>query len=194
MQSPVIDGIARELGAVSTRRSFVHLLGAATAMSAVAVVARGEAAEAKRKGRKKKKNKNKNTPTTQTPQTICQSGSQVGAVSVPGTGASVSTPVLAQGQRYRLRASGFWSSNATHGQDAFADFEFANPNAVVTTFEGVRLGLSIDGGSADVWGSYTTNHVYEREVVGQGAALSLRCSDKVHTDNSGSVLVEVLCA
>jgi hypothetical protein len=106
----------------------------------------------------------------------------------------VSTPVLAQGQRYRLRASGFWSSNATHGQDAFADFEFANPAAVVTTFEGVRLGLSIDGGSADVWGSYSTGHVYEREVVGQGAALSLRCSDKVHTDNSGSVLVEVLCA
>jgi hypothetical protein len=195
MQSPVIDGIARELGAVTTRRSMVRLLGGAAAMSAVAVIARGEAAEAKRKGRKNgKRKKKKTTPTTQTPQTICQSGSQVGAVSVPGTGASVSTPVLVQGQRYRLRASGFWSSNATHGQDAFADFEFANPNAVVTTFEGVRLGLSIDGGSADVWGSYSIGHVYEREVVGQGAALSLRCSDQVHTDNSGSVLVEVLCA
>ena len=149
---------------------------------------------------KKKRNKRKNQQDQQTPQTpqtppaICQSGTQVGAVSVPATGTSVNTPVLTAGQRYRLRASGFWSSNATHGQDAFADFEFANPAAFVTTFEGVRLGLAIDGGSADVWGSYSTGHVYEREVTGQGAALALRCSDKVHTDNSGSVLVEVLCA
>ena len=43
------------------------------------------------------------------------------------TVATVSTTVLTQGQRYRLRASGFWTSNATHGQDAFADFEFADP-------------------------------------------------------------------
>ena len=124
MPSPVIDGIARDLGAVTTRRSMVRLLGGAAAMSAVAVIARGEAAEAKRKGRKNGKRKKQKT---QQNQQTCTPGSQVGAVSVPGTGASVSTPVLAQGQRYRLRASGFWSSNATHGQDAFADFEFANP-------------------------------------------------------------------
>ena len=58
----------------------------------------------------------------------------------------------------------------------------------------MRLGLSVDGGSADVWGSYTIGHVYEREVVGQGRALSLRMTDVIHADNSGSVLVEVLCA
>ena len=43
-------------------------------------------------------------------------------------------------------------------------------------------------------GSYNTGHIYERVIMGQGAALSLRCSDKVFTDNSGSVLVEILCA
>ena len=192
MKAPVFDAIARDLEVGSTRRTFVRFVGAAAAMGAIAVVSRGESAEAK-KGRKKRGKRQKQTPGGQTPQT-CQSGTQVGAVSVPATGATVQTPVLLQGQRYRLRASGFWSSNATNGQDAFADFPFANPAAFVTTFQGVRLGLSVDGGSADVWGSYTTNHVYEREVTGQGVALSLRCSDKVHTDNSGAVLVEVLCA
>ena len=181
-----IEEITRELGAVSTRRRVLRLLGGAAAMGAVAVVSRGEATEAKRK-RGKKTGKGQQ-------QAVCPPGRQFGAVSVPGTGATVTTPVLVAGQRYRLRASGFWSTNATRGLDAFADFAFADPTTPVTIFEGVRLGLSVDGGSADLWGSYTTGHVYEREVVGQGVALSLRCSDLIHTDNSGSVLVEVLCA
>jgi hypothetical protein len=187
MKPQVFDTFAREMGEPSTRRGFVRLLGGTAALGAVAAATRVEPAAAKRKRRRKKKKKQV-TPLT------CQPGTQVGAVSVPATGATVTTPVLLAGQRYRLRASGFWSSNATHGQDAFADFEFANPNAVVTTFQGVRLGLSVDGGNIDQWGTYNTNHVYEREVVGQGAALSLRCSDLVHSDNSGAVLVEILCA
>ena len=198
MQESGFESITRDLGAVSTRRRIVRLLGGAAAMGTIAAVGRGEVAEAKRKGGKKggkKKGKRQEQGNTngQTPTAICQAGTQVGAVSVPGTGVTVTTPVLQQGQRYRLRASGFWSSNATHVQDAFADFAFADPTTPVTTFEGVRLGLSVDGGSADFWGSYNTGHVYEREVVGQGVALSLRCSDKVFTDNSGSVLVEVRC-
>ena len=191
MQAPVFDAIARDLGAVATRRTVVRLLGGAAALAAVAAVSRGEAAAAKGKRHKKNRKKQKRT---QPKQPTCPSGRPVGAVSVPGSGASVSTPVLSPGQRYRLRASGFWTSNATHGQDAFADFLLADPAVVVTTFAGVRLGLAVDGGSADGWGSYSPTHGYEREVVGQGAALSLRMTDLVHTDNSGSVLVEVLCA
>jgi hypothetical protein len=195
MNGPVFDAITRDMEEVSTRRGFVRLLGGAAAIGAMVAVGHAAPAVAKRnKKNRKRKKKGNATGNTQTPQTTCQPGAQIGAVSVPATGATVSTPVLTQGQRYRLRASGFWSSNATNGQDAFADFPFANPNAPVTTFQGVRLGLSVDGGSADVWGSYNTNHVYEREVVGQGAALTLRCSDLIHTDNSGAVLVEVLCA
>ena len=68
------------------------------------------------------------------------------------------------------------------------------PNASVTTAGAVRLGLSVDGGSPDLWGSYTTTHLYEREVTGQGAALSLRYTDPIVTDNSGSLLVDVFCA
>jgi hypothetical protein len=124
----------------------------------------------------------------------CRTGKQFGSISVPASGASVSTPVLKKGQRYRLRASGFWNTNATHGNDAFAAFPFANPNAPVTTFEGARLGLSVDGDSPDQWGSYSAGHIYEREVIGQGAALSLRFTDPVPADNSGSLLVDVFCA
>ncbi len=89
-------------------------------MGAVVTLGRGESAEAKRNGRKKRGRRKKQgtpngqTPGGQTPQS-CQPGKQVGAVSVPATGAAVSTPILAQGQRYRLRASGFWNTNATDG-------------------------------------------------------------------------------
>ncbi len=155
-------------------------------MGAVAVVSRGESAEAKRKGRKRGKGRGQ--------QAVCQPGTQVGAVSVPATGATVNTPVLVAGQRYRLRASGFWNTNATDGNDAVAAFPFANPNAPVLTTGGVRVGLAVDGGSPDLWGSYSTTHLYEREIIGQGAALSLRYTDPIVTDNSGSLLVDVFCA
>jgi hypothetical protein len=121
-------------------------------------------------------------------------GQQLRIVSVPSSGSTVSTPALAAGQRYRLRASGFWHTNPQYGNDAFAAFPFADPNAPGTTYQSVRLGLSVDGGSPDQWGSYTTSHIYERQIIGQGAALSLRFTDPVPDDNSGSLLVEVFCA
>ena len=52
MQAPVFDGITRDLGAVSTRRSFMRLFGGAAAMGAVTLVAGGETqAKATRRGR-----------------------------------------------------------------------------------------------------------------------------------------------
>src|SRR5829696_291520 len=188
MKAPVFDAIARDLGEVSTRRNFVRFLGGAAAMGAVVAVAHAEPADAKRKKRKKKP---KPQPTQPTPPTapVCQNA----AVSVPATGAKVSTPILIAGQRYRLRASGFWNTNATDGNDAAAAFPFANPNAPVTVAGGVRVGLSVDGGSPDFWGSYTTTHIYEREVIGQGKALSLHYVDPITADNSGSLLVDVFC-
>jgi hypothetical protein len=143
--------------------------------------------EAGKKGKKKRK---KAQP--QMAQ-VCQPGAAIGSVSVPATGATVSTPVLAQGQRYRLRASGFWITNAITGNDAFAAFPFANPGAPGTTYQGVRLGLSVNGDSPDQWGSYTTTHIYERQVTGQGTALSLRYTDPIPADNSGSLIVDIYC-
>ncbi len=137
--------------------------------------------------KKKKKNKKQKGKT-------CTPGQSVGSVTVPATGSAVNTPVLVAGQNYRLRATGFWTSNATHGQDAFADFELANPTVSVTTFQGTRLGLAVNGGTIDGWGSYNTNHVYERTLAGQGTAVSLAMSDVVFTDNSGSVTVDIFCA
>ena len=49
MQAPVFDGITRELGERSSRRSFMRLLGGAAAMGAVTLV--GSDAEAKRRGK-----------------------------------------------------------------------------------------------------------------------------------------------
>ena len=162
-----------------------HILRGLTALGFSTVLRPPDAAQA-RKGKKK--------PKKRKPGTVCPSGQLVGSVAVPGTGAPVLTPLLRQGQRYRLRASGFWRSNATHGQDAFADFPLANPTSHTTDFEGVRLGLAVDSGSPDLWGSYTPNHEYERVVTGQGGALALRCNDAIHLDNSGAVFVEVFCA
>jgi hypothetical protein len=179
------DSLTRALTSVPSRRHLLRgLAGLAVASCGIATRLLPDAA-AKKKRKKRKKPKQ---------QRLCQPGDQFGAVNVPGTGAAASTPVLKQDQSYRLRASGFWSSNATRGQDAFADFALADPDTFVTTFMDVRLGLSVDGGSPDAWGDYNVSHVYEQDVIGQGAALSLRCNDVVHADNSGSVRVEIFCA
>ena len=190
MKAPVFDAVTRDLGEVSTRRKFIRLLGGAAAMGAVVAVAHAEPADAKRRRRKRRK---PNTPQPGQNQ-VCQAGKLVGAVSVPASGAKVSTPILVAGQRYRLRASGFWNTNANDGNDAAAAFPFANPNAPVTVAGGVRVGLSVNDGSPDVWGSYTTTHIYEHVVVGKGAALTLHYVDPITADNSGSLLVDVFCA
>jgi hypothetical protein len=64
----------------------------------------------------------------------------------------------------------------------------------VTVADGVRVGLSVDNGSPDVWGAYTTSHIYEMTVTGQGRALTLHYADPITTDNSGSLLVDIICA
>src|SRR4051812_35520561 len=139
------DGLATKVGEISSRRHVLKWLGGIGA-AGLAAVAGHSGVEAK----KRKKNKKQKAKT-------CTPGSSVGSVTVPATGATVNTPNLIQGQRYRLRAVGFWSTNATFGNDAFAAFPFANPNAPETTFQGLRLGLSVNGGSPDQWGSYNPN-------------------------------------
>jgi hypothetical protein len=136
-----------------------------------------------KKGKKKRK-----------PRKRCPRGKRVAALTVPGTGAEVLTPTLRQGQPYRVRASGYWRSNATRGQDAFADFSIVNPDDYTTNYEGVRLGLVLDNINPDLWGDYTPAHEYERVVTGRGTALSLRSIDTDYADNSGALFVEIFCA
>jgi len=181
VDSQRFDALTTKVGEISSRRQVLKVLGGIGAASLVAVAGHN-VADAKRKKNKKQKAK------------TCPPGKSIGSVTVPANGTAVNTPVLTAGQNFRLRATGFWTSNATHGEDAFADFELANPTAVVTTFQGVRLGLTVNGGGVDGWGSYNTNHVYERTVAGQGTSVALAMGDVVFTDNSGSVTVDVFCA
>jgi hypothetical protein len=175
----------------SRRDVFRGLVGSVLGLGALRLPERVEA-----RNKKKRKKRKKAQPVQQDGQNgqMCPTGQQLRIVSVPSSGSTVSTPVLAAGQRYRLRASGFWNTNPQYGNDAFAALAFANPNAPETTYQNVRLGLSVDGGSPDQWGNYTTSHIYERQIIGQGAALSLRFTDPVPADNSGSLLVEIFCA
>jgi hypothetical protein len=180
-----ISNLTSSLNTRASRRDVMRgLVGTGLGIAALRLP---EAVEAKkRKKRKKRKNGNNGQ--------ICEPGMAIGTVTVPATGAVVSTPVLVVGQRYRLQATGFWNTNATYGADAFASFKLANPGETATTYQGVRIGLSVDGGSPDQWGSYNITHNYEREVVGQGKALSLRYTDPVTSDNSGSLTVKIVCA
>jgi hypothetical protein len=178
------DGITRDLSGVSTRRNVLRLFGGAAAAGVVAATGFGETEAKRKKGKKKQKRGKKG-------QQVC---TPLGSVTVPAMGAAVTTPVLKQGQAYVLRATGYCITNATYGNDAFAAFPFANPNVPETTYQNVRLRLSVDGGSPDQWGRYTTSHIYERQIMGQGAALSLRFTDPVPADNSGSLLVEIFRA
>lgn len=182
-----LDSLAASLGNTSPRRQIVRLLagGAATGLVGMTMVG---SADAKKK--KKKKNKKQKTPQN----TQCPTGSRFGTVSVPATGATVTTPVLINGQRYRLRATGFWSTNALAGNDAFAAFNFATPQTPIKEFQGVRLGLSVDGGSPEQWGVYNPDHIYEMDVTGRGAPLTLRYTDPIPSDNSGTLVVDITCA
>jgi hypothetical protein len=161
-------------------------------------VAGHNAAEAK-KGKKRHKKprpqpQQQPPPPPPPPQQTCLPGTSVGSVNVPATGPAVNTPVLVQDQRYRLQAAGFGFTDARIGNDAFAAFSIINPNETLTTIEGIRLGLSVDGGSPDQWGSYNPNHTYEQQVTGTGTALSLRFTQLVTPDSSGSLTVDLFCA
>lgn len=184
------ESLAATLDNTSPRRQIAKLLagGAATGLVGMTMVS---TADAKKKKRKNKKNK-KQKPLP--PGTQCPTGSRIGTVSVPATGATVTSPVLINGQRYRLRATGSWSTNAQHGNDAFAAFLLTTPQTPIKEFQGVRLGLSVDGGSPEQWGVYNPDHIYEMDVTGRGAPVTLRYTDPIPSDNSGTLVVDITCA
>lgn len=182
MDKTTFDRMTRTRGTGATRRGVLGGLAASLGAAVAGAPAVAGALEAERRKKKRKKAK------------VCRRGQQVASVQVPASGATALSPVLRRGQRYRLRAVGAWTTNAQFGNDAFAAFPFANPNAPETVFQGVRLGLAVDGGSPDQWGSYNPNHIYERQVVGRGTRLSFRFTDPAPADNSGTLTVDILCA
>ena len=97
-----------------------------------------------------------------------------GGSGVPASGDTVKTPILEKGQRYTDCAPPAWNTNATDGNDAVAAFAFATPNAPVTVAGGGRGSPSTT--AVPFLGQLHHPHLYEREVIGRGAALSLRTS------------------
>lgn len=190
MESRNFDRFSSAFTQSYNRRDALRLLGLATIGASSAGLLAPTSSDARRKNTKKKVKKVKETQ----PANICQPGKQFATVNVPATGAAVTSPALVQGQRYRLRVTGHWVTNALYGNDAFAAFPFADPNKPETAYQGTRLGLSVDGGSPDQWGSYNAGHTYERTVTGAGAALSFRFTDPATNDNSGSINVVIECA
>lgn len=148
-------------------------------------------AEAKKKKRKKRKKRSGNAQGKS--RQTCRPGSRVAFLSVPSDGTEIITPALARGQRYTLRASGFWSTNGDYFNDAAAAFHAADPRDVHLFHNGVRLGLSVDGDSPDLWGQYSFSHEYTTSVTGQGRGLALRMQDSVYTDNARLLNLEVVC-
>lgn len=125
---------------------------------------------------------------------VCVPGSRVASLAVPADGSAVFTPILAEGQTYRLRATGYWSTNGDYLNDAVAAFPFANPGAPVFFHNGVRLGLSVDAKLPDIWGTYQLSHEYALLLAGAGKPVSLRMLDSVYSDNARLLTVEVFCA
>jgi hypothetical protein len=202
MKATGLDGFSRELGAGSTRRGFVRLLGSVAAAGAVSALGAGvlsESAAAKRRGKKRGKRKKNTTPQpAPTQNQVCRPGTTVAQLNVGGNGAIVETPVLMQGQKYRFQASGAAALSSQFSFDA--DYIFANANTTTGTDvdSGIDAGLSIDDPTADndkgpKWGAYNPNHIYETEFVGKGKPAQLRLHDGDYTDNSGSVLVTITC-
>jgi hypothetical protein len=198
MKAMAFDGISRDLGQSSTRRSFFRLLGGAAAVGVVATAGLGEQADARRRRRKKKKVKSQ--PQEQGAG-VCQKGAQIAQLSVPYNGVPVLSPVLADGQVYTVQVSGAAATNGVHSVDAEYDFITATPNDLTKITDiavGVDVGLSIDDGTTDgiktpKWGPYNPNHTYSQQIVGKGRPISLLMQDSIYTDNSGSVTVTNTC-
>lgn len=169
---------------ISNRRTVVRsLAGAILALAGGGVAT----ADARKKRPKKERPRRK-------PGKKCRRGRVLANLAVPADGSEISTPVLRKGQRYTLRASGFWSTNGTYNNDAVAAFLVADPSQVAFTDLGVRLGLSVDGRSPDIWGAYTQGHEYTTSLAGQGRRMSLRMQDSDYADNGRLLNVEVICA
>lgn len=209
MDSERTTGITSLLTVSSTRRGALRFLaGIALSGTALAAIG-GEEVDArkKRKGRDKDKD-NKG-------QGRCGRDRRLAKLNVPHDGSIVYTPVLENGRRYRLRVSGFASGTSFFtpiGIDAGYIFRRDGQPPALDSYGDVDMGLSVDGAAAS-WGAYAANHVYEKNVVGQGERLALRLvtrpdeaalsqgtARRIITELdyefglSGSLEVEILCS
>jgi hypothetical protein len=134
------------------------------------------------------------------PQSACSEVTSIALINVPSNGNIVETPVLKKGQIYHLRAEGWWAQGGEYANDAYARYRY-HADAEYNLYEnGVRLGISVNGQSPDLWGSsadpdenYELNHRYTMALVGKDGPATLRVQDSNYNDNSRDLYVEVVC-
>jgi hypothetical protein len=155
--------------------------------------------------KKKRKRKKKETPKPQPtpdpgPRGACSEVTSIASINVPSNGNVVETPVLVKGQIYHLRAKGWWAQGGEYANDAYARYLYHADNEYNLSENGVRLGISVNGQSPDLWGhsanpaeNYNPSHTYTMALVGRDAPLTLRVQDANYTDNSRDLYVEVVC-
>ena len=182
-----------------SRRAVVRGLAAGL----LAAVSGGVASDtlAKKRKRKRKKGTPKSQPTPDPkPQIVCSEVTSIAFINVPSDGSIVETPVLKKGQIYHLRAEGWWAQGGEYANDAYARYRY-HADAEYNLYEnGVRLGISVNGQSPDLWGNsadpdenYKLNHRYTMALVGKDAPATLRVQDSNYNDNSRDLYVEVFC-
>jgi hypothetical protein len=188
-----IDYTAKALANGANRRSVMRGLVAGLLATAGGGIATNALA-------KKKRRKKKGTPQPKPdprPQGACSEVTTVTFLSVPADGSIVETPVLKKGQIYHLRADGWWGHGGEYANDAYARFRFAAPSEHTLFENGVRLGLSVNGNSPDLWGnspdSYDPSHRYTMALVGKDAPATLRMLDSDYSENHRLLTVEVVC-
>jgi hypothetical protein len=216
MERQATNQIAAILTGATTRRGALRLLAAAamTGAGSAAFATKIEAKKPKNNGKNKGKGKGKDK---QHGKSGCGRGRALDQVKVPHDGTTVQTATLEAGKSYRIRVSGQVTGTtsllAPIGIDAGYIYRTdGNRAPALDVYGDADMGLSVDGVAAS-WGDYAANHVYEREIVGQGERVSLRLvtrpDDALQTQAStrriisvfdydfnlsGSLTVEILCA
>lgn len=190
-----IDRTAKALATGASRRSVMRGLAAALAATAGGGIASSAMAK---KRKKKPKNRPQDEPKPDPrPQSACSEVTTITFLAVPADGSVVETPVLKKGQIYHLRADGWWGNGGEYATDAYARFNFGRPSEHTLFDDGIRVGLSVNNTSPDLWGnspdSYNQSHRYTMAIVGKDAPATLRMIDADFTDNHRLLTVEVVC-
>ena len=198
----LIDHAAREVASSASRRTMVRGLATGLIMVAGGGIASDTLARKRRKKKKGKKNrKNQPSPTPDPgPRSACSEVTSIALISVPSDGSVVETPGLAKGQIYHLRAKGWWAQGGEYANDAYARYRYHAENEYNLSENGVRLGISVNGQSPDLWGhsanpadNYNLSHSYTMAIVGRDAPVTLRVQDSNYNDNGRDLYVEVVC-
>jgi hypothetical protein len=200
VEDTTCDDTDRMVATGASRRTALRSLAAGLLALAGGAIATDSLAK-KRKRKRKKKGTPKPQPTPDPrPQSACSEVTSIAFINVPSDGSIVETPVLKKGQIYHLRAEGWWAQGGEYANDAYARYRY-HADAEYNLYEnGVRLGISVNGQSPDLWGhsadpdeNYKLSHRYTMALVGKDAPATLRVQDSNYNDNSRDLYVDVVC-